>query len=243
MMEGEFSIADFVRNPSVEQLSLCKKDELIEVATHYEITAVKRFMLKSGILRQIVDFLIEEEVLPADAADNVRRTPPRSPSPVDVTTKISDNEVRMKELELEIVELEREKLAANKHDHNGVDRHFDVAKYARMVPPFEEEGVEKYFPHFEKLAQSMEWPRDKWSSLVQSKLVGKARDAYLAMSMGDVYSPVHIELKSAKLPEMFRQFCGCASDSVVYERCHKNIPVFASSFFAAILRQFYRVEP
>ena len=50
MMEGEFSIADFVRNPSVEQLSLCKKDELIEVATHYEITGVKRYMLKSEIL-------------------------------------------------------------------------------------------------------------------------------------------------------------------------------------------------
>ena len=84
------------------------------------------------------------------------------------------------------VELEREKLAANKHDHNVNDRHFDVVKYAMMVPPFEEEGVEKYFPHFEKLAQSMEWPREKWASLVQSKLVGKARDAYLAMSMGDV---------------------------------------------------------
>ena len=67
MMEGEFSIADFVRNPSVEQLSLCKKDELIEVATHYEITGVKRYMLKSEILRQIVVFLIEEQVLPPDA--------------------------------------------------------------------------------------------------------------------------------------------------------------------------------
>ena len=73
MMEGEFSIADFVRNPSVEQLSLCKKDELIEVATHYEITGIKRYMLKSEILRQIVVFLIEEQVLPPDAADNVRK--------------------------------------------------------------------------------------------------------------------------------------------------------------------------
>ena len=34
-----------------------------------------------------------------------------------------------------------------------------------MVPPFEEEGVEKYFPHFEKLAQSMGWPRVRLSSL------------------------------------------------------------------------------
>ena len=73
MMEGEFSIADFVRNPSVEQLCLCKKDALIEVATHYEITGIKRYMLKSEILRQIVVFLIEEQVLPPDAADNVRK--------------------------------------------------------------------------------------------------------------------------------------------------------------------------
>ena len=161
MMEGEFSIAEFVRNPSVEQLSLCKKDALIEVATHYEMPGIKRSMLKSEILRQIVDFLIDEEVLPPGAADNVSRTPPRSPSPVDVQTNISDNEVRMKELELEMakVELAREKLAANKHDHNVAYRHVDVAKYARMVPPFEEDGVEKYFPHFEKLAQSLEWPR------------------------------------------------------------------------------------
>ena len=107
------------------------------------------------------------------------------------------------------VELEREKLAANKHDHNVGDRHFDVAKYARMVPPFEEEGVEKYLPHFEKLAQSMGWPRDKWSSLVQSKLVGKARDAYLAMSMGDVSDYDKVKkavLKSYELvPEAYRQ--------------------------------------
>ena len=82
------------RNPSVEQLSLCKKDALIKVATHYEIPGVKRCMLKSDILRQIVDFLIEEEVLPPDAADNARKTPPSSPSPVDVQMKVSDNEVR-----------------------------------------------------------------------------------------------------------------------------------------------------
>ena len=34
-------------------------------------------------------------------------------------------------------------------------------------------------------------------------------------------SPIHIELKSAKLPVMFRQFFGYASDSFVYERVSK----------------------
>ena len=214
MMDGEFSLADFVRTPSVEQLSLCKKDALIEVATHYEIPGIKRYMLKSEILRQIVDFLIEEEILPPDAAESVRRTTPRSPSPVNVQSKISDNEVRIKELELEMakIDLERERLAAgNRNDHNVnvADRNFDVAKFARMVPPFEEEGVEKYFPHFEKLALSMEWPREKWASLVQGKLVGKARDAYLAMSMNDVCDYDKVKkavLKAYELvPEAYRQ--------------------------------------
>ena len=55
----------------------------------------------------------------------------------------------------------------------------------------------------------MGWPRDKWSSLVQSKLVGKARDTYLAMSMGDVsdYDKVSkAMLKAYELvPEAYRQ--------------------------------------
>ena len=44
-MEGEFSLADFAINPSVEQLFSLKKD-----AGHYEITDVKCYMLKSEIL-------------------------------------------------------------------------------------------------------------------------------------------------------------------------------------------------
>jgi len=89
-MEGEFSLADFAINPSVEQLFSLKKD-----AGHYEITDVKCYMLKSEI------FLVEEEVLPSDAAENVYMTPPRALSPVDSQARISD-EVRIRELELEI---------------------------------------------------------------------------------------------------------------------------------------------
>ena len=216
-MEGEFSLTDFAINPSVEQLRALKKDELIAVAAHYEIVEVKRYMLKSDILRKIVEFLVEEEVLPSDAAENVRMTPPRSQSPVDSQARLSDNEVRIRELELERarVELERERLAAvNRNDRNDDDRRFDVAKYARMVPSFEEEGVEKYFPHFEKLALSMGWPKEMWAHLVQSKLSGKARDAYLAMPMADVSDYEKVKkavLKAYELvPEAYRQRFRCA---------------------------------
>ena len=143
-------------------------------------------------------------------------TPPgsRSWSPElnsQARSSVSD-EVRIKELELERarVELEREKLVAvNRKESRNADRHFDVAKHVRMVPPFEEEGVEKYFPHFEKLAQSMGWPREMWAHLIQSKFSGKARDAYLAMSMADVsdYDKVKSSvLKAYELvPEAYRQ--------------------------------------
>ena len=80
--------------------------------------------------------------------------------------------------------MERERLATvNRNVRNYADRRFDVAKYTRMVPSLKEEGVEKYFPHFEKLAQSMGWPKDMWAHLIQSTLCGKARDA---MPMADV---------------------------------------------------------
>ena len=214
MMASEFSLGEFVRDPSAERLSSLTKVELLDVATHYEVVGIKRYMLKSDILNRIVEFLVAEEVLSSEAADSMSVTPPRSRSPElnsQRRSSVSD-EVRVKELELERarVELEREKLVAvNRKESRNADRHFDVAKHVRMVPPFEEEGVEKYFPHFEKLAQSMGWPREMWAHLIQSKFSGKARDAYLAMSMVDVsdYDKVKSSvLKAYELvPEAYRQ--------------------------------------
>ena len=43
--------------------------------------------------------------------------------------------------------------------------------------------MDKYFLHFEKIATSLEWPEDVWMLLLQSVLVGKAREVYSAMSI------------------------------------------------------------
>ena len=55
---------------------------------------------------------------------------------------------------------------------------FDVSKHIRFVPTFSETDVVKIFLHFEKVACSLKWPRDSWTLLLQSRLVGKTREAY-----------------------------------------------------------------
>ena len=44
---------------------------------------------------------------------------------------------------------------------------FDVTKYIKLVPPFQEPDVDKYFLHFEKVAESLKWPKEYWAMLLQ----------------------------------------------------------------------------
>ena len=41
--------------------------------------------------------------------------------------------------------------------------------------------MEKYFVHFEKIANSLKWPQEVWTLLLQSVLTGKAREIYSAL--------------------------------------------------------------
>lgn len=56
---------------------------------------------------------------------------------------------------------------------------FDVSKNIRLVPPFIEKDVEKYFPHFEKVASTLNWPKEVWTLLIQSVLTGRAQEVFL----------------------------------------------------------------
>ena len=57
---------------------------------------------------------------------------------------------------------------------------FDVTSHIRLVPPFQEKDIERYFPHFECVATTSKWPEQFWTFLLQSVLVGKAQEAYSA---------------------------------------------------------------
>ena len=41
--------------------------------------------------------------------------------------------------------------------------HFDVTKHTRLVPPFQEKEVDKYFLNFEKVAENLKWSKEHWT--------------------------------------------------------------------------------
>ena len=61
---------------------------------------------------------------------------------------------------------------------------FDPARNISLVPPFQEKEVlDKYFAHFEKVADSLNWPKESSVLLLQSVLVGKAQKIYGSLSV------------------------------------------------------------
>ena len=86
---------------------------------------------------------------------------------------------------------------------------FDVTKHIRLVPPFQEKEVDKYFLHFEKVAENLKWPKEHWTLLLQSVVIGKARKIYtqLSLEQSSNYDKVkELILKGYELvPEAYRQ--------------------------------------
>ena len=211
MFSMEFSIENFVASPTVEELLTLRKSDLLLVVDHYKVTAVKSSMRKTEILNQTIRWLVDEEIFPPHAL--------RSLSVSSGDESNVNVEVRLKELELEKarIELERERVSLQKARETGFDRnaagvgagHFDITKHVRMVPEFDESDVDRYFLHFEQVAESMEWPKEKWPHLLQTKLKGKACDAYAALSReeANTYATVKSAILNAYslVPEAYRQ--------------------------------------
>ena len=121
-----------------------------------------------------------------------------------------DTELRMKELEMQNMTVKRQPL------ESGV--HFDITKHIRLVPPFQEKEVDKYFLHFEKVAENLKWPKEHWTLLLQSVIIGKAREIYtqLTVEQSSSYDTVkELILKAYELvPEAYRQkFRNCKKEN------------------------------
>uniref|UniRef100_UPI00358F8B9D capping protein inhibiting regulator of actin dynamics-like n=1 Tax=Myxine glutinosa TaxID=7769 RepID=UPI00358F8B9D len=86
---------------------------------------------------------------------------------------------------------------------------WDVGRHVRLVLPFSEKEVAKFFPHFEKVARQLNWPEEAWTILVQSVLVGKAQEIYSALPMDQCadYEVLkkHILKAYELVPEAYRQ--------------------------------------
>ena len=108
--------------------------------------------------------------------------------------------LRMKELEMQ------DKTKTKPLD---LGTHFDVTKHIRLVPPFQQKEVDKYFLHFEKVAENLKWPNEHWTLLLQSVVIGKAREIYTQLSLeqsSDYDKVKELILKAYELvPEAYRQ--------------------------------------
>ena len=117
--------------------------------------------------------------------------------------------LRMKELEMQ------DKVKPKPLD---LGSHFDVTKHIRLVPPFQEKEVDKYFLHFEKVAENLKWPKEHWTLLLQSVVIGKAREIYTQLSLeqsSDYDKVKEVILKAYELvPEAYRQkFRNCRKEN------------------------------
>ena len=117
---------------------------------------------------------------------------------------------------LRMKELEMQDRAKTKPLNLGT--HFDVTKHIRLVPPFQEKEVDKYFLHFEKVAENLKWPKEHWTLLLQSVVIGKAREMYTQLSLeqsSDYDKVKELILKAYELgPEAYRQkFRNCRKEN------------------------------
>ena len=76
----------------------------------------------------------------------------------------AEREKALLEAEKEAAAREHELKMASLGKHSPSDKAsaFDPARNIRLVPPCQEKEVDKYFAHFEKVADSLNWPKESW---------------------------------------------------------------------------------
>ncbi|KAJ8039110.1 hypothetical protein HOLleu_16729 [Holothuria leucospilota] len=182
----ELSRDKFVASPSVEELDSLKKSEIVKIAKHYGVE-FQPLMRKDEIKRYVLEYLVDESILPSTVLETAITVPTdntfelkrlememnkeitlkewkekgkeREKEEREMQREAREHEFRLKQLELGVIKGSDPKIGLD----TGV---FDVSKHVKFVPKFQEDNVEKFFNHFEKLGEQLKWLRDKWSILI-----------------------------------------------------------------------------
>ena len=145
---------------------------------------------------------LEHEKLRLEMEEREREKERERQERIEIEKEKLDFQIKMKELELQ----EKTKPKILPLD---TSKTFDVTKHIQLVPPFQEKEVDKYFLHFEKVAENLKWPKEHWTLLLQSVVIGKAREIYTQLSLeqsSDYDKVKELILKAYELvPEAYRQ--------------------------------------
>ena len=79
---------------------------------------------------------------------------------------------------------------------------FNHARNIRLLPSFQEKEVDKYFAHFENVAESLNWHKENWALLLQSVLFGKAQEIYGSLSVEQSSNSKHVKEENLKAYEL-----------------------------------------
>ena len=208
-------------------LKSLKKDNLRAICDHLDVQVTQ------GVKKaEIVDMLASHMKLAKET-----ETPP-SPVSSDIQLQLAKLELEKEKMRLEFERDEKEKERKMRMEFEREERQkereyqlkmkemelsytqanltdpkspqgFDVAKHIRLVPKFDEEGVDSYFESFEKVAKRLNWPQEYWTLLLQSVFIGKAAKVYSSLS--DQQSCDYATVKETVLnayelvPEAYRQ--------------------------------------
>ena len=158
---------------------------------------------------------LEHEKLRLEMEEREREKERERQERIEIEKEKLEFQLKMKELELQD-KIKPKTLPLD------TSKTFDVTKHIRLVPPFQEKEVDKYFLHFEKVAENLKWPKEHWTLLLQSVVIGKAREIYtqLSLEQSSNYDKVkELILKGYELvPEAYRQkFRDCRKE---YDQTH-----------------------
>ncbi|XP_051889476.1 uncharacterized protein LOC127580286 [Pristis pectinata] len=223
-------IKAFLESPTQKGLEVAKKDDLIKIATRLNLTEVKQSMRKADIQRLIAGHYVEKKVFEKEVLKQfpgseiaiseaqvqlAKIEAEREQNKLEAEQKITQMKIEadlaMKQMELDNEEKKRqhELQMKRRSSESDSDDGFSASREVRLVPPFEEDQVDQYFQHFEKVAVSSNWPRKGWALMVQSVIKGKAQKAYSALSVEDAAEYTKVKqaiLKAYELvPEAYRQ--------------------------------------
>ena len=209
-----FNLEMFVSSPTLEEINTLAKKDLLTILQHYKLS-VTSAMSKAQIKQVVIQYLIDEEILPESAG-----------IPVQPGAMTGEELLELRRLEFQENKKERESVEAEGdrlnmqlkmkeleirgiRDSSGdkTEIPFDVSKHIRFVPIFSESEVDKYFLHFEKVAQSLKWPKESWTLLLQSSLVGKAREIYSALSIEESCCAESLQVGPRGIPTEVSRHC------------------------------------
>ncbi|KAI7799880.1 hypothetical protein IRJ41_013806 [Triplophysa rosa] len=190
------SVEEFYKTPSNELLNLCSKNQLWEIVDRYELSGIDKRLRKDEareVIRNKLGGLGILLIMSKEVMAGVNPVNPKSGTLVGLSFEQQKELIKMQQLhEKEMrdceLEIERRKLDDLMKLEGGlgsdrIDRPFDIINNLKLLPAFNERDPDVFFSLFESIADEREWPETDRTVMLQSVLVGKAQEAYTALSV------------------------------------------------------------